>query len=271
MISSYKTLFQLQFTHHYFLDEGTEVYGVDMTAEQEAKNLRLYEVSSFFRITPSTRTEKLLKNWRSRLVRNKDGISILTKTDGDTPNKPFIGFQNDLYFDFIIHIKDKYFENYTDIEINRSKLVFISNAAPTPAAVNSKTYSEIQHVSLSNFGDAYTDLNTELSEDISSNETIGAWGIVRIHLNGDVGEISLSNGSGEFAGTTPTPELILKNRKTKWRFIDANDGTVLKVTNKKPLTKNGYITVKKGGVEFPNPKADLIILESGKYFSEVFV
>lgn len=271
MINSYVQLFQLKFTHHYFLDEGADVYGVDMTPEQEALNLRLYNIADFLTITPTVKTLKTLKNWRSRMVMNKDGFSIITKTSLDNANEPFIAFEDNLFFDFVIRIKDKFFENYTDIEIDRSRLVYISNAAPTAANVTSETATSVQQIAISNFGDAYSDMDIELNDDVDPNERIGAFGIIRINLTGDGGEINLSNGAGEFAAATPEPELVFTNRRTKWRFIDTNDGTVLKTTSLKPLTKNGYITVKKGALELPNPKPDLIILESGNYYSEVFI
>jgi hypothetical protein len=271
MINSYVQLFQLKFTHHYFLDEGEEVYGVDMTSEQEALNLRLYNISDFLSIVPTSKTEKTLKNWRSRMVMSQDGFSILTKASPDNASEPFIAFDDNMFFDFIIRIKDKYFENYTDIEIDRSKFVYISNTAPTAANVSSETATSIQQIAISDFGNAYTDMDIELNDDISSNELIGAFGIIRINLIGDGGEINLSNGAGEFAASTPEPELVFTNRQTKWRFIDANDGSVLKTTDLIPLTKNGYIAVKKGSLEFPNPKPDLVILDSGDYYSEVFI
>jgi hypothetical protein len=272
MISSYVELLKLKFTHHYFLDEGEDVYGVDMTAAQEALNLRLYNIADFLSIVPSEKTEKTLKNWRSRMVINKDGFSILTKSSPSNSSEPFIGFEDDMFFDFVIKIKDNFFENYTEIEIDRSKLVFISNAAPTPAVLTSETATSIQQIAISDFGNAYTDMDIELSDDIESNELIGAFGVIRINLEGDVGEINLSNGASEFAATTPTPELVFTNRQTKWRFIDSSDGSVLKTTDDPiPLTKNGYVVVKKGSLELPNPKPNLIILESGDYYSEVFI
>ncbi|MCR9173188.1 MAG: hypothetical protein NXI10_11875 [bacterium] len=272
MNNSYKELFRLNIIHHYFLDEGEDVYGVDMTAEQEALNLRLYNINEFFSILPSQRTVQKLKNWRSRFVPGKEGFTVLTKVSPDNANAPFIEFDNNLFFDFIIKIKDKNFENYTEIEIDRSKIVFISNAAPTAAAGDSETSTAIQHIALSDFGDPYSDMDIELVQDVGPNELIGAFGIIRIHLDGDVGEIDLSDGAGEFAASTPTPEMVFTNRETYWRYINTSDGTEAHTSSTKlPLTKNGYITEKKGSLELPNPTPDLIVLDSGDYYSEVFI
>lgn len=282
MNNAYLKLFTIRFTHHYFLDEGEDVYGVDMTAEMEAINYRLYDIKDFLSIVPSKRTQTVLKNWRARYIMEKDGFTVVIKADPADSDYPFISFSDDLFFDFIITIKDNYFENYTDITITREKLVYISNATPTAAAVDSETSSPIQFVLLSEFGDPYTDMDIELSETVPANELIGAFGMIRVHLEGEGSEIDLSDGAGKFAGIQPDPdprivpevELVFTNRSTVWRFKDSSDGSTLHETSgEKPLTKNGYIQIKPGPTEYPNPTADLIVYDEDTttYYSEVFI
>lgn len=280
MTSSYKTLFHLPIIHHYFLDEGEQVYGVDLSAKMTKINFELYNVAEFLTIIPSEKTELVLKNWRARFVMTLDGFKVVMKQDVTVATKPFIDFQSNLYFDFILKIKDPHFENYTDIEIDRTKLVYVSNVAPTAAAVDSETASSIQYVSLANFGSAYTDMNVELGDQFSGSELLGAFGVFRIHLEGTGSEMDLSDGAGNFPASVPTQDVVFTNRKTTWRFKQSSDGTLLYTTPTiKPLTKNGYIKITQGNQEFPNPTPELIVTEETmqgmnlikNHFSEVFI
>jgi len=280
MTSSYKTLLHIPIIHHYFLDEGEQIYGVDLSAQMTEVNFGLYNVSEFLTVVPSQKTELTLKNWRARFVMTLDGFKVVIKQDVSIATKPFIDFQSDLYFDFLLKIKDPHFENYTDIEIDRTKLVYISNVAPTAAAVDSETASAIQYVSLANFGAAYTDMNIELSDQFTGSELLGAFGVFRIHLEGTGSEIDLSDGAGSFPASVPTETVVFTNRKTTWRFKQSSDGTLVHTTpSEKPLTKNGYIKITKGSQEFPNPTPELIVTEETlqgmnlikTHFSEVFI
>ncbi len=262
------------------MDEGEEVYGVDLDAEMEAINYGLYNISEFIEVLPSAKTEQVIKNRRARFVLLKDGFQVMIKTDPSVPTKPFIEFDDDLYFDFVLKLKDPYFENYTDIEIDRTKLVYISNVTPAAAAVDSETATSVQFIALSQFGSAYTDIDIELEDQFGGSELLGAFGIVRIHLNGENTEMDLSDGVGNFPASIPTEALVFTNRSTKWRFIDSSDGSTIHTTNdEKPLTKNGYIKIKPNNQEFPNPTPQLIVTEETQqgmntiitHYSEVFI
>lgn len=135
----YRTLFNIEILHNYFLDEGLSEYGFppagpDYTAEEKKilkrieGNLDRYQLSSFMRIEPTARTVQQLKNMRSTFSQTSKGFQVAT-CEGDN-NEPFIPFPSDLKFDFIARITDQFFENYTDITIARSEPLYLSNVTP---------------------------------------------------------------------------------------------------------------------------------------------
>ena len=285
----YRSLFNVEILHHYFLDEGEEVYDVDLDPDKMAKNLAAYQLSNYMDIQPSTKTITPLKNLRSRFVRSNLGFQVVTSSDG---NSPFIPFSSDLSFDFILRIKDQYFENYTNITIDRSTPLFLSNVTP-PAPVAVEEGEEeiaipVNFCLLSTFETALTNgdpvptlpmIGRDVDiEDIDSRELVGAFAIIRIHLNGEVGEITLTNGGTEFNGTLPKVSLMLENRSTTWKYHLSKDSAEVHATGELPLTKHGYISVKDvDDKQYPNPSVNMIYKgefvgeDITKNYSRVFI
>lgn len=271
--SKYRPLFQIKFRHAYHLNEGTSVFNENLAQEWMATNLNAFDIQTILTISPSEQTETLLRNMRGRYAVNKDSIIVLVRTDNMNEDIPFIDFDATKHFDFLIGIRDPYFENYTDIEIDRTKIMLISNKEPLES--EEETAIDITYHPLSEFGTTSTDLTIDLLDTITSNELVGKIAVVRICMTNDEDELMLTNEAGdEFAADLPEATISFSNRSTFWKYIDSTDGSEIFTTNaEKPLTKFGYVKITHSGNDYPNPNANLIIKDqdSGDIFSEVFI
>lgn len=281
----YRSLFNVDILHHYFLNEGEWVYGFTPGPSQDDQdavkamevNLSKYLLSSFMDIQPTKKTVTTLKNYRSRFIQSKHGFQVVMATDG---NSPFIPFSEDLSFDFIVRITDQYFENYTNITINRSEPLFLSNVTPEipaePKEGEEKTAIPVKFCLLSKFKTALTNgiappplypllptpklpmISREVElNNIEPRELLGAFAIIRIHLVGEEGEIKLTdidkvgaqvdpnpNGAKEFNSVLPEVKLMFENRSTFWKYHRSKDSVqVYATTEELPLTKNGFVSV----------------------------
>lgn len=291
MNSIYKTLFEFKILHHYFLDEGDQAFDVPvpppghpnntqrkLTESRLVTNRLQYTLSDYMSIVPSQKTAQKLKNWRGTFSFLKESFKVGLKRDNTLVNLPFIAFpKNDLYFDFIVRISDQLFENYTDINIDRSKIVFISNQTEANSTEDYATPVDFKRISNFNTGGYVTPpTRIDLSNDIDPREYSGAFMIIRIHLEGEGIDLDLINppvlnNPIEFKTTTPVFEIIFPTRETKWRYIEISTGVPIFTTaHARPLTKNGYIKTSHGGKDYPNPDAKIIKLESTIYYSEIF-
>lgn len=275
----YRPLFDVKLLHHYFLDEGGEIYGDTLDAANMEKNLSAYRLSNFMSVQPTENTVTALRNLRSRFILSNHGFQVVTSSEGD---EPFIPFSDNSKFDFILKITDQYFENYTNITINRSAPLFLTNVTP-PAPVEveegkEETAVPVNFCLISNFETSLTNetpdptfklVNVEVDlDDIESRELVGAFAIIRIHLNGEAGEITLTdiedggnpNGDKEFNGTLPEVTLMFENRSTTWKYHRSKDSVIVHATAEElPLTKHGYIPVEDADEKrYPNPSVNMI-------------
>ncbi len=267
--TTYRTLFEIKFRHHYFLDEGEDEFDEALNEEWMVNNLRAFDIREILTITPSEATMKNIRNGRGRYNLTKDTLTVLLRSDGSDPDKPFIDFLDNTNFDFTLGIKDAFFENYTEIDIDRSKLFFLSNKTPDTSVED--TAQTVVFSKFTQFGTSSSEIDIDISEDFSDMELVGKIGIIRVCFDGDVGEIDLTDGAGSFANTTPSVTVDFENRETLWRYIDTSDGSTIFTTTAKPLTKFGYIKITHSGTDYPNPNANLIIDESGTLYSEIFI
>lgn len=271
--STYRTLFELKFRHLYFLNEGASEFSEALDEEWMITNLKAFDIRTILDITPTAETIKLLRNLRAKFVYTKDALLVLLRTENSDADVPFIGFSENQAFEFLIGMRDTYFENYTQITLDRSKYLLISNK--TPAASLEETAFDVEFSKISEFGTTSSNLTIDLLDTISSNELQGKMGIIRIHTTGDPGEITLTNpGGDEFNPVLPSVTISFENRKTYWRYLNASDATEIFTTNtENPLTKYGYIKITNSGTEYPNPNINLIVTDedTGDVFSEVFI
>lgn len=283
--SKYKTLFDIRILHRYFLDEGSFAYELSGSAVQENldKNRENYSLSAFMTISPTMRTRKVLADYKARFQQYKDGIRVSLKEIGDDAT-PFVEFSSKFYLDFTIQINDQFFENYTDIVWNKNELIYLSNIDPVAyAPANEKEPDAVPVVfsRLSQYATEVpgTEIDINLLNDTHPNELVNKFGLIRIHLTGEIDELSLVDPGDNtlFNPITPELNLFLENRKTKWRYFSDNQGTIAYTSVLQPLTKNGYIKTPSGGgnaIQYPNPDAKLIVEDpvgSGEFYSEVYI
>ena len=287
----YKTLFKLELLHHYFLNEGNRVYGnpaPPVWEQRLANNRRQYNLSDFFSITPTLKTQQVLKNQKATFRMQNDGIIVGIQVvtldpipDPEPLREPFIAVDDNFIMDFVIKVTDSYFENYTDTIWNKDKLVMISNQAPDPADTGDNHDWEVP-VEFSLLSDYESNvpgtfMDVDLLQDIDKTELVGAFGLIRMHLRGDSGEVNLVNTATPALLTPPDPMPIIafQNRETLWRYKSNTDGSIIwepsNTNDTRPLTKNGYINVPPDVTvpeRYPNPDARLIIKEGAHYYSE---
>lgn len=138
----YKTLFNFNLLHAYFLDNGEEKYHADnindeLSVAEKEEALSSYKLSDCIQILPNKKTKMITKNYKLLVRKHAAGIRILVSTlvvnaqdNTETVERfnPFIELPEDLVLTFYIKATDNYFENYTDIIAKKEKqLYYLSN------------------------------------------------------------------------------------------------------------------------------------------------
>lgn len=93
-------------------------------------------------------------------------------------------------------------------------------------------------------------------------------GLVQINVNARQQEYKLLNNDDTLR--SPVFWIRLKNRKTNWRYFDA-EGTELLETQPNPLVATGYIKVQIAGKDVPNPVHNQILPTIQKNYSDVYL
>ncbi|WP_417799647.1 hypothetical protein [Tenacibaculum sp.] len=149
----YKTLFNINIYHSYFLNEGERTFfefnggnnGVTPLTTEEKKRLEeQYDISKFLSIQPTQETKKRLKNHRLLLRNHKKGVRVLsetTKVIAEEGNQevdrysPIITLPDSLTLTFYVKAHHSYFENFSNIiEKKEQQLYYLSNK--TSSAIN---------------------------------------------------------------------------------------------------------------------------------------
>ncbi|TDQ22699.1 hypothetical protein [Tenacibaculum caenipelagi] len=142
----YKTLFNINIYHSYFLDEGERMFfefgggnnGITPLTDKEKQSLEAqYNVNDFLRIIPTKETEETLKNHRLLFREHKKGIRVLSETlteiaeEGNqevTRYSPILRLPNSLVLTFYLKVHHPYFENFSKvIEKSENQLYYLSN------------------------------------------------------------------------------------------------------------------------------------------------
>ncbi|CAM1345307.1 hypothetical protein [Tenacibaculum amylolyticum] len=145
----YKTLFNINLLHAYFLDLGEKKYhtanandALSVTEKEEA--IKQYLSSDAMEIVPNTNTLEILKNHRLLVRKHSKGITVLASSSKEIAEEnnvaverysPLIKLSGDLILTFYIKVSDTYFEHYTDIiDRRKDQLYYLSNT--TSSATN---------------------------------------------------------------------------------------------------------------------------------------
>ncbi|CAM1358283.1 hypothetical protein [Tenacibaculum xiamenense] len=138
----YKTVFDFNLYHTYFLDEGEKTFfqtnGSVRLPEEDRKALeREYKLKDFLNIVPTTSTIKKLKDHRLFIRDHSKGFRVLAETNeqialegGSEVSRysPVIPLDDTLNLTFYLKVHDPYFYNYSNIvEKNTSQLYLLTN------------------------------------------------------------------------------------------------------------------------------------------------
>lgn len=138
----YKSLFQINIHHGYFLDKGEEKYSKvdvtddEMSSEDKEEALRSYNISEYLKITPSDFTKTHFRNYRMMMRPYASGFRVLVSTlerivGQNKKYEPLIPLEDDMYLTFEIQAKDKYFYNYSDVfDLSNNKMYLFTNVEP---------------------------------------------------------------------------------------------------------------------------------------------
>lgn len=109
----YHQLFEVRLLHHYWLDEGTEVFDL-LSQEQRDKRLLSYDVRSFLTITPTAATAKVLNGLGCIYKNTALGCMVAASDNAVIPA--------DAMFEFIITVNSAAFYNYTALTLQPQKI-----------------------------------------------------------------------------------------------------------------------------------------------------
>ncbi len=72
--------------------------------------------------------------------------------------------------------------------------------------------------------------------------------------------------------TNPVYEIHFLNRYTNWKYIDSESQVILKEESLTlPITRFGYLDISHDGDQLPNPDAGMIIPDTNKIYSEIYL
>ena len=286
---TYKPLFSVDILHKYFLNDGVREYQ-QMTGSEKQKQLEKYDTGLFFDILPAAETMQKINGHNLVFKLQRKGYTVWCKVSEDDENKPFITLDDDLCFTFLIRIKDKLFFNYTLLPLDTSgKLFLFSNRKPALPAVFplielTNTFSVIDQSYVLPDDEAKKYLSG-----LSVKEKENLFGIVKIYVKGDTTDLNITNTQGEIEEPERKFEVFLGNRVSYWRYIfrksksaaptddllpDGSSDLRFITKDELPLTKSGFVSVKLGGADLPNPDAGTILPDEkiiNKYYSEIYM
>jgi hypothetical protein len=132
-LTGYKTLFEVQLLHRYFLNVGlTEFDQVPNDPAVQAAR-QAYDVSQWLRIEPSAATQELLRNQRLLFRPTAEGFRVLVAVKLNPATQlpvPFIALPPSLNFTFLAHQADPDFFLYTEGTAEQVTALMPSEAAP---------------------------------------------------------------------------------------------------------------------------------------------
>jgi len=114
---TYKKLLNINFYHHYFLDDGATAFDDNTTLKEE--QLLKYDFGSFLNIVPSAQTAQKLRGQKIIVRKQNSGITLFISAEETLPNsgdfQPYIPLSQDESLLFLVYITDSFFENYSTV------------------------------------------------------------------------------------------------------------------------------------------------------------
>lgn len=115
---TYETFFELKILHHFFLDNGEELYD-KLSDKEKFKIQNKYRVQDFLSIVPTAHTMKLLSGNQILCKATDQGLitGVRYKMEAGK-KKPLVAPDDSLVLNFRISIHDGLFNNYTSLPLN---------------------------------------------------------------------------------------------------------------------------------------------------------
>lgn len=255
----YRTLFELQVLHEYYLNSGPDPFR-GMDSLQQKQMFKNYAYNGFLQILPTAQTRKMMDNHKLLLRSNQRGLQLVAQvqpTATGTNAKPFISLADDLELHFLVKINDPAFEIYTDLTLVKNELFYFANIPP-PGMVSPDDFPGLpiaseQESAPEYISDAYR-LNTTLTGDvlkamnISREDQIGLLGVVVFRMHGEVLDPDkephdITDADGKVPADPIAFVMEFANRSTIWKYYFQNSDYYAETATPKPLTRNGYITI----------------------------
>ncbi len=285
----YKPLFQVNILHKYFLNRGENEY-FTMSENDKIKQLDKYDFNTFFSVYPTTETQKKLNGYNLVFKPLNSTFTVWSKVTGTNKNKPFIAFDNDLSFTFLVKPKESAFFNYSNLKLeNAGKIYYFSNRKPASEPGTFRLINLAGNTNCVNqkYVLSENSIKAELDK-LTVSEKVNLFGIIRIYIKADKPVQHITNSLGRIKNPHKIFELLFDNRKTTWRYIfdsdqscngtddvikEAGNAKILITKKVQPLTQNGFVSIQLNGEELPNPDARLIKPDtsSSKYYSEIYM
>ncbi|WP_139062378.1 hypothetical protein [Aquimarina megaterium] len=130
----YKTMFQVQLHHSYFLDNGSTSF-ISMSADQKIVQLKEYLFKDFINVVPTTATQKIFRDHKIVMKEGTDGFTVLNKVVEENDNyKSTIFLDDGIGLTFLLYSNDYLFDNYTVLPKEKNRLYYFSNTKPSTEA-----------------------------------------------------------------------------------------------------------------------------------------
>lgn len=298
---TYKPFFSLNLHHLFFLNKGVDEF-LEMNEDDKEKQLDAYDVADFFELLPTLETHQKLRGHHLIFKKTSGGFSVFVKIRDDNDKAPFISCDDNLSLTFSVKLGASFFYNYTNLKLeNAGKLYYFSNRRLSSEA---NTFPLINLSGDNNLIDESFVLSdgsqAEELLNLSSAEKDNLFGLIRIFVKADESthdiiveeEFTDENDVTTTERVIPDPaksfEMLFENRKTIWRYIfnaeqevsdlddviiEPGDPKVLISRDVQPLTSKGFVPIKHGLAELPNPGINMIKPDklNNKIFSEIYM
>lgn len=285
--NTYKKLLEVNFYHHYFLDDGATAF--DDSPSLKAEQLEKYRYQSFLEVVPSAKTQRKLNGLKIAARYNKAGMELWVNASETAPSsgiyQPNVAIAQDESLTFLLKVKDYLFENYSTVEANPDIPFYFSNKKPF-TEVGSFQYIDLE--TTTNAIEDFTISETTyeaLQESLSERETRGLFGVLQLEMAGDDttgidgNARNVLNNDGTLQGTAPIYKIQILNRSTIWNYINPVDNSLIHSSDptELPLVKNGIVGYSFDSTERPSAQPHRIIFEKDgggniiKTISEIFI
>ncbi len=130
----YRTLFQVDISHDYFLSRGDQVLESLPPADRAALG-GLYSIGDFLQIEPDAASELRLRGHKMLFRRTATGFLVAVQLDVSAPDiRPAVPPAADFALSFAVKAADPSFANYTEFGSGASQFLRFSNASQNRVA-----------------------------------------------------------------------------------------------------------------------------------------